>query len=166
MISCWVSDLVASYSAQCISIVDCFSGQWTERCMHTSWANSQLQVPVAPDCTPLLQVTDTCQSFVAKRAGESRKAELELLLREKARREGVQYQAKAGAYELFEVGFAMAVEGDRRQSQRYVVLAQCIKSQLLVMRPTVDGQVLQSIEQEEWSNKFPRLPSQMRLQEN
>ena len=69
VISCWISDLVHEYQKQCVTVLDCFSGQWTETSLFTSWLNSQMQLPIGPDCTPLLQVTDTCQSAQGKAAG-------------------------------------------------------------------------------------------------
>ena len=79
VIHCWLSDLIkAEYQQQCLFQVDCCSGQWTERVMQTLWLNQQLQTPIAPDATPLLQLTDTCQAFCAKRAGERQKGSLEL----------------------------------------------------------------------------------------
>ena len=36
IISCWISDLLHEYQPQCITLVDCFSGQWTETSMFTA----------------------------------------------------------------------------------------------------------------------------------
>jgi hypothetical protein len=87
-----------------------------------------------------------------------------MLLMESARREGVQYVAKFGTYEMYEVATAMTDECQRRQSQRDVVLAQCIKSQLLIWRPVGDS--LQLVEEQQWAKRFPRLPQHMGLQDN
>ncbi len=165
VISCWVSDLIAEYVLQSINVFDCFSGQWTEATLHTSWLNSQLQIPVGPDTTPLLQITDTCISAQAKSAGEKEKEAIALQLREVARREQVPYKARFGQYELFRVASAMAGEGSQRQLTGAVVLGQAVKSQLLVWRPNSSGQ-LELIETQSWSATFPRFPFQSGLQPN
>ena len=161
IIQCWLSDLLAQYVYQSINCVDCFSGQWTENVLHTSWLNSQMQIPIGPECTPLLQLTDTLISFSAKRTGEKVKAELEMQLREVARREGTTYKAKFGISGLWTVTKAMANDGSERQKAEDLVLAQAIKSQLLVWRPGKLG--LEPIESQSWSKVYPRWPYQSGL---
>ena len=78
IISCWISDLVSEYTIQSINVVDCFSGQWTENTMWTSWLNQQFQIPIGPDCTPICQLADTCCIAVGKVAGEQCKEQLVL----------------------------------------------------------------------------------------
>ncbi len=134
--------------------------------MHTIWSNFHLAVPVAPDMTPLLQLTDSCQTAFAKRAAEKVKGKLETQLREKARRESAQYAARMGPYELFKVAQRMSDEGSRRQCKRDVVLGEAIKSQVLVIRPDLEAQTLVKIETEQWSEEFPRFLFQMGLQSN
>ena len=162
IISCWISDLLKQYVYQSINAIDCFSGQWTENALHTSWLNSQMQIPIGPDCTPLLQLTDTLCSFTAKRRGEEAKEAVALQLREKARRENTTYKAKFGHSGLWEVAKAMAADGSVRQSERDGVLTQAVKSQLLVWRPGAEG--LEPIESQSWSAVYPRLPFQSGLQ--
>ncbi len=165
VISCWISDLLAELVWQSINAVDCFSGQWTEATLHTAWLNNQFQIPVGPDTTPLLQVTDTCISAQAKSAGEREKEAIAMQLREVARREAVPYKAKFGPFELLRVASAMAGQGSRQQLTRDVVLGQAVKSQLLVWRPNSSGH-LEPIEQQSWSAPFPRFPFQSGLQSN
>ena len=147
VIHCWLSDLIRSeYQPQCVFQVDCCSGQWTERVMHTLWMNQQLQTPIAPDVTPLLQLTDTCQAFCAKRAAEKQKGRLELEMREQCRRDNRKYTAHFGQYEMFRVAQTMVSEGIRQQQSSDVVLRQAIKSQLVCWRPNTEIGGLQSIE--------------------
>ena len=132
VIHCWLSDLLKEeYQPQALFQVDRRSGQWTERVMHTLWLNQQVQTPVAPDSTPILQLTDACQVFCSKRAGEREKGVLELEMRELARREDRKYVPHFGQYETFRVAQKMAEEGTRQQTTGDLVLRQAIKSQLL-----------------------------------
>ena len=162
IISCWVSDLLHSYQPQCITVVDCFSGQWTETSLFTAWLNSQMQLPIGPDCTPLLQVTDTCQSAQGKAAGNRRKEQLRLQGMELARREQTQYQCKFGPSELFQVASSIGHQGIIMQETNDLVLHQCRKSQLLVLRP--NGSQLEIADQQDWAKAFPRSPHQCGLQ--
>ena len=85
-------------------------------------------------------------------------------LQEQARRESTNYKAKFGQYEIFTVAEAIAKEAQSMQSpERDIILLQCMKSQLLVVRPDSDGQ-LHAVEDEEWSAQFPRFPQQSGLQ--
>merc|ERR1712086_20981 len=101
IISCWVSDAVAEMVHQAVTVLDCFHGQWSPVVLETAWWNMQFQIPVAPDSTPLLQIADVLVIASAKSAGTKKKRELELLLSEKARREGVAFAGKFGKYEAF-----------------------------------------------------------------
>ena len=163
VISCWVLDLLFQYLIQSINIVDCFSGQWTAACLYTSWLNQQCQIPVGPDCTPMLQVADNAVIRECKVVGETEKAQLGLELQEQARRDGAQYQAKFGQYELFRVASRMARETSRRQETRDIVLNSLVRSQLLAFRLGESGQ-FQPIENQSWSVRFPRFPVQEGLQ--
>jgi hypothetical protein len=162
IISCWVSDLLHEYQPQCITLVDCFSGQWTETTLFTAWLNSQMQLPIGPDCTPLLQVTDTCQSAQGKAAGNRRKEQLRLQGMELARREQTQYQCKFGPFELFEVASSIGHQGTVMQEAHGLVLHQCRKSQLLLLRP--NGSKLEIADEQDWAKAFPRSPHQCGLQ--
>ena len=133
--------------------------------MWTSWLNQQFQVPNGPDTTPILQLADTCCIAVGKIAGEKCKEQLALQLREQAKRENTSYKAQFGAYEIFTVAEALCSEPQKRQSTRDVILAQCMKSQLLVLRPDAQGH-LHKVEDEAWAVKFPRFPVQSGLQHN
>jgi len=167
VIHCWLSDLIKNeYQPQALFQVDCCSGQWTERVMHTLWLNQQVQTPVAPDTTPILQLTDTCQAFCSKRAGEKEKGSLELEMRELARRENRKYVPHFGQYEMFRVAQKMAEEGTRQQTTGDLVLRQAIKSQLVCWRPNSEIGGLQSIEAEKWAIAFPRFPPQSGVQVN
>jgi hypothetical protein len=163
VISVWISDLVSEYLHQSINVVDCFSGQWTENCLWTSWLNQQFQIPNGPDTTPILQLADTCCIAVGKTAGEKCKDQLALQLREKAKREGAHYKAQFGQYEIFSVAEALCSEPQKRQSSRDVILAQCMKSQLLVIRPDSSGR-LRPVEDEPWAAQLPRYPVKSGLQ--
>ena len=150
VISMWVSDLVQSYLIQSINVVDCFSGQWTEACLWNSWLNQQFQVPNGPDTTPLLQLADTCCIAVGKVAGEHQKELMALQCLEKSKREKTQYKAQFGPFELFSVAEAVVQEPQKRQSDHDIILGQCMKSQLLVVRPDARG-LLQPVEEQEWA---------------
>ena len=163
VISCWISDLVHEYQKQCITVLDCFSGQWTETSLFTAWLNSQMQLPIGPDCTPLLQVTGTCQSAQGKAAGNQTKQQLRLQGMEVARREKTQYQCKFGPYELFQVATSIGHQGTVMQKTHDLVLHQCRKSQLLLLRPS--GPQLQVVDDQSWAKAFPRSPHQCGLQQ-
>ena len=165
IISCWISDLIFMLVFQALCGIDCFTGQWTDCTVQTAWLNFQMQIPFPPETTPMLQPSDTCQIATNKAVGEIVKSELQLQLMEKAKRDGDTYQAKFGPYELFTVAAAMAAEGQKRQSDRDVVLGQMIKSQCMVYRPNADGK-LQSIDGQPWALQFPRFPFQSGLQQN
>ena len=76
-----------------------------------------------------------------------------------ARREGANYKAKFGQYEIFSVAEAIAKEASARQTPtRDVIFSQCMTSQLLVVRPDANGS-LQPVEVQEWSAPFPRYPA-------
>ena len=58
IIQCWLSDLLAEYLPQAIVQLDCFHGSWSPVALQTAWWSQQIQVPIAPDVTSILQLAD------------------------------------------------------------------------------------------------------------
>ena len=58
VMQCWLSDLLAEYVPQCITLCGCFQSQWTPLVLHASWFNQMFQIPVGPEVTPILQLAD------------------------------------------------------------------------------------------------------------
>ena len=114
-------------------------------------------VPVAPDCTSILQIADVAVIAAAKRAGEAKKQELLLLLEEVARRESTPYQAKMGKYEVFEVAVAMAKHQAELQKSRDVIMGVAVATQMLALRPGKDGSLVR-VADTPLSQKFPAEP--------
>ena len=139
IIQCWVSDLLAEYVPQAVVQVDCFSGAWSPVALQTAWWNMQLQIPIAPDVTSILQLADVTVIAPAKQAAEVKKKELQLLLQESSRREKSEYRAKFGKYEIFEVACHMARHQSVLQKTRDVVLSAAVTTQLLAVRPDATG---------------------------
>ena len=154
----WFSDLIAEYAPQCIVQADCFSGTWSPVALETNFWNQQWMVPVAPDCTSILQFADVAVIAAAKRAGEAKKQELLLLLLEEvARRESTPYQAKMGKYEVFEVAVAMAKHQSELQKSRDVIMGVAVATQMLALRPGKDGSLVR-VADTPLSQKFPAEP--------
>ena len=84
VISVWISDLVSEYLYQSINVVDCFSGQWTENCLWTSWLNQQFQIPNGPDTTPNTAVS----RHVLHCSGQDGRREVQIPVRLVVAREG------------------------------------------------------------------------------
>jgi len=163
VIHSWISDLIAEYVPQCISVADCFSGQWTDTVLQTNWSNSQMQIPVGPDCTPLLQLADIAVIGQAKHAASRQQQQLTLLLTQSASREGEQYSGKYGKFELWSVAQAMSSNQSKMQLQSDIVLRTLVRTQCLAVRPGQCGQ-LQDIATQEWSAQFPSNPPSSGLQ--
>ena len=165
VMQCWLSDLLAEYVPQCITVCDCFQGQWTPVVLHTSWFNQQFQIPVGPDVTPLLQLADVAVIAPAKSAAESKKEDLQLLLHEVAKREQVEYSARFGKYEIFEVASHMASYQTEIQQKRDVVLAMAVQTQSLALRPDESGQLVK-VAETSLGKQFPSTPLPSGLQES
>ena len=133
--------------------------------LHTSWLNQQLQIPVGPDVTPLLQLADVAVIAQGKVAGEKRKEELQLLLHESARRESTEYTARFGKFEVFEVAKSMASRQSELQCSRDTVLAVSIQSGCLALRPDEDGKLVK-VSETSLDEKFPSFPTVKGLQPN
>ena len=157
IIQCWLSELVHEKCPQTVNIVDCFCGQWSPVVMESLFWNSQMQVPVGPDCTPLLQVADVAVIAQAKVAGNKRKSELGLLLNEAARREGVEFSGRFGKFEIFSVVETMAKRQSQLQQERDVVLSVMIQTQCLAVRPDASGRLVK-VADTPLGQKFPSLP--------
>ena len=61
VITTWMSSYVKRELAPdgCLQIVDCLGSQWSEVTLSHTWANQQMQVPIAPNATSCLQIADT-----------------------------------------------------------------------------------------------------------
>ena len=89
IIQSWWSDLIHEHTPQCVTVCDCFTGQWSEVALHSAYLNHQLQIPVGPDVTSILQMADLSVIGQSKHAAERCKDRLTVLLTQSARKEGV-----------------------------------------------------------------------------
>ena len=156
VIQVWLSQLLREHCPQAVTVCDCFSGQWTEPVLHQAWLNHQFQVPVGPDCTPLLQLADVSVIAAAKQAAERQKSLLSVQHMQLAKREGVQYAARIGKYEIFTVAEAMSMYQETvLQQASDAVLTVARTTQTLALRPDSLGR-LATVDDQPWApSRFP-----------
>ena len=157
LISCWVVEHIASEWGQSIVQVDCLAAQWSEPVLLEAWLRNVIWCPLAPDTTSYLQEPDTHEHSQLKACLREVKADLHFQLEQESKNKAKEYKdynpAKWGPYEVLHV----AGEGLKRFKQKYVrvPLEGLIRNNMLVIKPTSDGNMEITPDEPPYEHKLP-----------